>query len=103
MNHHKPCPFCGDAAVLTFSVNSNLYAFGCSTVDCIGNTKYHLHRFPTFEEAVEVWNKRSEAAQTTAGRWLIDDMGHYCSVCGKPMEDYRKTPFCPWCGSKMEK
>lgn len=53
-----------------------------------------------------------EQEKKTGGKWIFKQYGydrsgvHYpfwdrytCSVCGKESDD---TPYCPYCGSKME-
>lgn len=42
------------------------------------------------------------------GRWLavededMNTVGYFCSECDLPLETEERTPFCPYCGAKME-
>lgn len=58
-------------------------------------------------DAVIAWLRKT-------GQWIADgehDAGNglawdemHCSVCGRKDidEEKRRTPYCPWCGAKME-
>ena len=50
-----------------------------------------------------------EAEPVRHGKWVYgDDVDIQCSVCGKDaMSDWMKytqvySPYCPWCGAKMD-
>lgn len=44
------------------------------------------------------WMKRKEIFSESEGE--VDAVG--CSKCGKSQKAYRRTPYCPNCGAKMD-
>ena len=51
-----------------------------------------------------VGEKMDDVAEVKRGRWLMKeypDDDYTCSVCEKITRRYR-TPYCGWCGSKMD-
>ena len=68
-------------------------------------TKYDIDNTPT-----------ADVAEVKHGRWIEKpyefDFGGVktyssvtdtvCSVCGESAIEYMETPWCPWCGAKMD-
>ena len=57
----------------------------------------------------EIMNKLVEEGEYTHvvhAKWLDDGVYPVCGHCHTemyPMWDYVKTPYCPYCGAKMDK
>lgn len=58
-------------------------------------------------KALEGWldlTPETAAEPVRHGHW-IDGVYNRCSICGKemyPTWDFTKTPYCPYCGAKMD-
>ncbi len=54
----KPCPFCGNKAIVTYKPALETYICECSNFLCPAS--YMLgNDYDTMEEAIEVWNWRA--------------------------------------------
>lgn len=108
----EPCPFCGGKGHIVKMGNefapccmNGYYANGRTTV-CYMAPRFPA--FPTYEEAAEAWNNRSDNIKH--GEWsdqkLFDDgfgggrVGYICSACGKYVPC--KGNYCSECGARMD-
>lgn len=58
MDELKPCPFCGEKAIITSWIDG--FKVGCmQTFTCRGGTSSSRY-YETEEEAVEEWNRRAD-------------------------------------------
>ena len=50
------------------------------------------------------WLKEFPPAQCKTGKWIDDGdpLNWVCSECGYRVARYNNTPYCPYCGAKME-
>lgn len=90
----KPCPFCGWGTI----VDGGFLNHKCTCNACGASTK----GYPTWELAIEAWNKRAEPSRPQAE--MIQESYYsdklVCSNCGIDARwDYE---FCPYCGYKFE-
>ena len=100
----KPCPFCGGKPNL-YEGEKNGFFHMC-VIDGDAMVKIESRLFSSDEEAIEMWNRRSEPKR---GRWedIVElDSGGYpfkvgvwCSACG--FETLSEDNYCPCCGAKM--
>ena len=48
-----------------------------------------------------------EYEEQKTGEWLVDEFGHYCSVCHEYAQnggdEFRPSPFCPECGACLNR
>lgn len=64
---------------------------------------------PNHKMAIEVLKEvpAMDAAPVVHARWIFhdDDIMPWisCSVCGICTDSLNETPYCPYCGAKMEK
>lgn len=56
MDELKPCPFCGNAGMITYNVFNGFIPF-CINDSCILNELEY--GFDTEKEAMEAWNRRA--------------------------------------------
>lgn len=78
-----------DALLQTFCAECN-HTIKCE--DC--DIEYHITHAPTIE-----------AELVKRGKWFYDEIAdeylvYRCSACDIPSD--LDTPYCPWCGAKME-
>lgn len=55
------------------------------------------------ENRLPVWMNELQTADVVKvrhGHWYVYGNLHYCSVCHE--ENDIRTPYCPWCGTKMD-
>lgn len=78
----KPCPFCGEKADYSQSVNMGGWKVLCER--CGGQTRF----FRTPEQAIEAWNRR---ADITCGTCYMCGRGCSADAEDKPCEHYRRA------------
>lgn len=48
-----------------------------------------------------------ECEEQKTGEWVVDEFGHYCSVCHEYAQndgdEFRPSPFCPECGARLNR
>ena len=108
----KPCPFCGNAAILkSFDVfNTKWFYIKCSKCNAEINDPA-----PSEKMAANKWNRRADEANGAEriphGCWQPSEIPHekyVCSHCGGACwyYDYEgivaRSRFCPNCGAKMD-
>ena len=101
----EPCPFCGGKGHIVKTGKEyapccmNAYFSGERTAVCYLAPRFPA--FPTYEEAAEAWNSRSD--NNKHGHWEICSDGYYpyCSECKSEPESGKMTHFCPNCGADM--
>lgn len=61
----------------------------------------------TYEgKTIREWIETIKIIPVKHGHWVaVDDNLHYCSKCKHDtyyFDSTNKTPYCPWCGAKMD-
>ena len=126
----KPCPFCGapyfDLECGTVESPDAFWDGG------MGGERYGyvmcyqcnaILKAYSMDEAIEAWNKRADVQVVRHGRWIeeynVKRFANqvYCSECKKNASfifisnehygisahgEYKKAPYCPNCGAKMD-
>ena len=114
MDKLKPCPFCGDSAII-ISI-PGLHTKPTYFASCSGCGAEMPRVARTREQAAEVWNKRTEP-ERPKGRWIPTGLSNStgpivrCSACGQyinpsgaaiDLNRQKLEPsFCEKCGADM--
>ena len=78
---------------------------GCESCDTYNGVRCRACPWDDAISVVDDYADNHPAAEVVPivrGKWESAKHGLYCSVCGHPIEDWEKTPYCPNCGAKME-
>ena len=100
MSDLKPCPFCGGKARLNEYKDGEVwYEVWCD--ECAVRTE----QYETVDEAVKVWNRRTERIARVVHSDVFGDWKNMCGNCfeaGKKMGLFHEQKYCYECGCKLD-